>query len=697
MTVGTTEEAVIREIEAKLVSDRSGCRERDDIRYCCTEHDDKNPSARWNVKKRVFHCDVCQAGGGWKDLASRLGIELPAATGCTLAEYADAKKLPEDFLRSVDLRDYAYFGTPSVRIPYLDELGGELAVRYRIGLHKTPGDGDRFRWNKGAKVRPYGLWRLEDARARGRVVLCEGESDAQTLWFHDFPALGIPGAGNWQPAWDTTLDGIDAIYVVIEPDQGGDAIQKWIASSSIRERARLLRIPPVNEQPCKDPSALHLADQQNFKASIEKAMADAVPWQTHADEQRRAETDAAWETCRTLAHVPNVLAELETALTEEGFCGDMRPAKILYLATTSRVLDRPVSVAVKGPSSAGKSYTTESVLSFFPASAFYTLTAMSERALAYGEEPLKNRMLVMAEAAGTVGDILSYLLRSLLSEGRIRYEFVEKTKDGLKNRLVEREGPTGLIVTTTAVRLHPENETRLFSLTISDSRAGTAQVLRSLAREDHRRSDRSPWLALQEWIAGQPTRVTIPYAEVLATLMPAVAVRLRRDLRAVLQLIRAHAVLHQASRERDERGWIIATWRDYAVVAELVSDVISEGVEASVSSKTRETVEAVARVLAGKDGDRREATITEVAQVLEVDRSAASRRVNVALGRGFLRNDEQNPRRPKRLTLGEPMPEDLVILPSVETLTEACKRALETEGYEAASLSDDEWGEVEAR
>ena len=35
--------------------------------------------------------------------------------------------------------------------------------------------------------------------------------------------------------------------------------------------------------------------------------------------------------------------------------------------------------------------------------------------------------------------------------------------------------------------------------------------------------------------------------------MPPVAVRLRRDFGAVLGLIRAHALLHQATRGRDDR------------------------------------------------------------------------------------------------------------------------------------------------
>src|SRR5438105_1676967 len=101
-------------------------------------------------------------------------------------------------------------------------------------------------------------------------------------------------------------------------------------------------------------------------------------------------------------------------------------------------MDRPVSVAVKGPSSGGKSFVVESTLKFFPSEAFYALTAMSDRALAYSSEPLKHRLLVIYEAAGMASDFATYLIRSLLSEGRLRYETVEKTKEGLVPRLIPR-------------------------------------------------------------------------------------------------------------------------------------------------------------------------------------------------------------------------------------------------------------------
>jgi hypothetical protein len=79
-------------------------------------------------------------------------------------------------------------------------------------------------------------------------------------------------------------------------------------------------------------------------------------------------------------------------LSPIGLVGERRAAKLICLALTSRLADRLVAVVVKGPSSGGKSFVVESTLKFFPPPAFYSLTAMSDRALAYSCEPLRYRL-----------------------------------------------------------------------------------------------------------------------------------------------------------------------------------------------------------------------------------------------------------------------------------------------------------------
>jgi hypothetical protein len=172
---------------------------------------------------------------------------------------------------------------------------------------------------------------------------------------------------------------------------------------------------------------------------------------------------------------------------------------------------------------------------------------------------------------------------------------------------------------------------------------------------------------LQVWLAANERDVTIPYAEVLAGLIPPVAVRLRRDFRAVLALIRAHALLHQTSRARDRYGRIVATLDDYSIVRDLVGDLVAEGVEATVPPGVRETVSATVEI-ALTEG----VSLAQLATALGIDKSAASRRWNEARRRGYLKNLEERRGKPARIVIGDPLPRDVDVLPAAETLKDRC-------------------------
>ena len=594
-------------------------------------------------------------------------------SGCTLEQYADAKRLPVDFLRGLGLSEYVdnrWPGHRVLRIPYRDGEGNELAVRIRKGLDKREdGTDERFLWRKGSRLCLYGAWRAKCAsvHADGEdgatplppyVVLVEGESDAQTCWYHGIHALGLPGAGTWRDQRDAELvDHAERIYVVIEPDSGGDAVLGWLGKSRIRDRVWLVELGEH-----KDASALHIAAPEKFTEQWEAALKRAEPFRERAARADGATRRDLWERCATLGAEPRILDRFASDLRALGIVGEERLAKLVYLAATSRLLDKIVSLGVKGPSAAGKSATVEHTLKFFPDSAFYVLTAMSERGLIFVEEGMSHRMLVIYEAAGMAGDMQTYLVRSLLSEGCIRYQMAAKGPGGeIVGRLVELEGPTGLIVTTTAISLHPENETRLISVTATDTPEQTRAVLLAIADERQKQPDLEPWRALQSWLELGECRVTIPYATRLAEAVPPVAVRLRRDFGQLLGLIRAHALLHQASRKRDDSGRIIATVEDYQVIRELVVDLVSEGVQATVKPEVREAVGAV-RTLAGEYGVSRK----QVAEELSLDPSAAGRRLQAAARDGYVRNTGKGNR--AQWVVGDSLPDDMEILPNPERL-----------------------------
>ena len=356
-------------------------------------------------------------------------------------------------------------------------------------------------------------------------------------------------------------------------------------------------------------------------------------------------------------------------VAEIGLAGEVAAAQLVYLGVTSRVFDRPASMAVKGVSSAGKSYTVEQVLRFFPDDAYYALTAMSERALAYLDEPLLHRFLVLYEAAGIGDEMASYLIRSLLSENRIRYVTVDKTDGELAAREIEIPGPTGLPTTSTR-DLHPENETRLLTIGMTDTADQTRRVLDSIADETRRSDDLDDWRSLQAWIASTPAKVTIPYAKALASLVLPIAVRLRRDFTQLLTLIRAHAVLHRGSRETDEAGRIIASIDDYTVVRGLVAHVISEGLGAGVSDATRETVDAVRELVAVQLSPDDGVKLKALADRFDLERSTVTRRVQVARRAGYVLNLEQKRGQPMRLVIGDPLPDQVEIFPTPEQVAQ---------------------------
>lgn len=393
-----------------------------------------------------------------------------------------------------------------------------------------------------------------------------------------------------------------------------------------------------------------------------------------------------------LSSNPRILDGFAVAIRGCGVVGEIATAQLVYLVVTSRVLPKPVSVGVKGLSSSGKSFVVEQTCRFFPPRAVMARTAMSSRALIYTDEDFSHRTLVLFEVdalrEGAQEDPTAYIVRSLLSEGRIDYEVTVRSKEkGFTTRHIIKEGPTGLIFTTTRDQIHGENETRVLSVTSDDSTEQTGRILASLAEEDSEDFDLGPWVLLQEWLQGANHRVTIPYSKALAKLVPPAAVRLRRDFKAVLGLIQSHAILHQQTRGQDDSGRIVATFEDYEVVRKLVAPLVSEGVGRTVSAATRGTVEAViALALAHPEGVQ----ALELSKELDLDKSAAYRRLTVAARGGWVVNQEDRRGKPGRWVVGEPLPTADEVLPSVARLQEEMGSATTVATAEEPDLISDD-------
>ena len=665
----------------------------------CPFHGDASCGS-FSVGPFGFHCFSCGKEGSLTALAEHLGCArlhvTPEGRGThthtfTLADYARAKHLDIEALKSWGVSESKYSGNTRVVIPYLDEGGQVLARRYR---HALSGKG-RFTWARGDKLHPYGLWRLAEMRDKhDYVLLVEGESDAQTIWSYDLPALGIPGADTFKAEWAAYLDGL-TVYVWREPDSGGETLVELVGKALPEA---LIMIPPEG---CKDISEAHVRGD-DVPALLEEMKDAARAWGAIEAETRQEQAREAHETAHDLLSSPDILAELEETVRTLGLVGETDNAKLLYLALTSRLLNDPVGIVMKGVSSSGKSYTVETVLKTMPESAYLDFTSMSEHALVYDERPIKHRMIVLYEASGLGPDregqpnTLASCMRTLLSEGKIKYTTVERAEDGLRARHIEREGPTGLITTTTWAGLHPENETRVLALDVTDTTQQTREILKALGKRykdgGAPQIDLGTWHALQHWLELAGTReVMIPYADKLGELVSDRAVRMRRDMSKILTLISAHAMLHQEQRERDDKGRIVAALADYTAVYDLVKEPIGEAIEASTSKTVRETVNKVAELLDAQGEPQKPITLRALAEALNLDKSTASRRARVARGKGYLINEEERRGMPAQLVLGDPLPEEEGALPAPEVL-QCCSESggIGTHTYSSSSAPDND-------
>lgn len=187
----------------------------------------------------------------------------------SLKDLAVDKELPLSFLSELGLSNRH----DGVVIPYKLK-DGSLAPRQRLRTALRAKDGSIWLFGKGRPV-PYGLWRRDDAVNAGYAALVEGESDCWTAWFHEIPALGIPGATMARTLRAEHVKGIGKLYVVKEPDQGGERFVAGIASRlgaiEWEGEAYVVTLP----EGIKDLNALHKASPQGFMEALDDALKSA--------------------------------------------------------------------------------------------------------------------------------------------------------------------------------------------------------------------------------------------------------------------------------------------------------------------------------------------------------------------------------------------------------------------------------------
>lgn len=600
----------------------------------CPAHDDEEPSLNLDFTDStvLFHCfGSCTQETVMQALRER---GLWGSPGLTLEELARAKKLSPNFLRSLGVRTGSFNGKPAVVIPYYGEDGRELARRYRISL-----SGDRFRWRKGAKVVPYGLNKLSEARRVGWVFLVEGESDCWTLWSVGLPALGLPGKNTWRTEWASYLQGLD-VYVWIEPD-AEDGYAAKIAQDLPNASLIFARNLGV-----KDPSEafVHIRTHSEFLNFMKKARDEAVlaeAWLKEAQDARRRELKAK---AKPVLEADDPWQVIRNALIRSGYGGDTRPLEILYLALTSRVLkyrsgEAPIHLVLIGSPGTGKTHTIKTVLQFFPETAYKLIDASSPRALIYTDADLRHKAVIYSEIDSlpqSEDNPAASALRALLQDNALHYEVVirdERTGRPVTEH-IRKDGPTVLI--TTSTRVPPEQlATRMFPLPMREDREQIRNILLARAHVDDLPPEGCTALvAFQELLQmGAPWDVAIPYLGPLVNLFSRredLEPRAARDLERIKTAIKCVALIRQSRRRRDECGQIVAELEDYAVARKLFEELYAATV---VLPNTRKVVEAVIELF---QDTGKPVSYKEVAKKTGLGESTVRRRAEEAIKKGWL-------------------------------------------------------------
>lgn len=262
----------------------------------CPFHNDRQASFSADLKTGKFTCFACGEKGNYINFIAKkngtatkdayreilhsygLSDESEPAEKYTVEKYAYEKKLPEEYLKSFcDLSNGASGNESWIKMPYKDENGKTILHRKRFPKTAPV----RFKWGKGAAGRLmfYGKWRLPAFRENeddNRLILVEGESDTQTLWFCGFQTLGVPGASVYRSEWSKDIEDFD-IYLHIEPDRGGQTFLRQM-SQKLRDGnfSGKVYMWSCQQFGVKDPSELFIRDGKDTATEkINSALASA--------------------------------------------------------------------------------------------------------------------------------------------------------------------------------------------------------------------------------------------------------------------------------------------------------------------------------------------------------------------------------------------------------------------------------------
>ena len=350
----------------------------------------------------------------------------------------------------------------------------------------------------------------------------------------------------------------------------------------------------------------------------------------------------------------SILQLFDQSLDQTNLHGLRNEAKILFLAYFTRILEKPVSVLVKGPSSGGKSTLLNTVLGYFPKETRHEYNGFSEKAIIHSDKIYKNKVLAIHEYAGVSGNNGNVLLRQLLSENHITYEYTHPAPDGsFTTKVKSKEGPTALFMTTTDKAIFDEDENRMVSLNIPNdpeyNRSALIEISKSMNGRNTERIDYANWHQLSHEFDQINKQFFIPFLEQLAHKVNVSEARVKRDFAKAASLIGVNALLNRKDRE-ENNNCIIADERDYFEVFELFSSINKADIDGGLSHQLASVIRCVSNwelylqknFMDITPNQLRGLSYAEIASKLEISPTTAYNLCKKAQELGYIKNIQPN-------------------------------------------------------
>lgn len=285
-----------------------------------------------------------------------------------------------------------------------------------------------------------------------------------------------------------------------------------------------------------------------------------------------------------LLQSPDLISRIESDMTACGYVGEETNKLVGYLAAVSRKLDDPLSVLIQSNSASGKSSLMDAILAMVPPEDKMEFSALTGQALFYMEkDALKHKLLSVAEDGGM--NDAAYSLKNLITDKKLRKATPGKDPQTGKmvTQVYEADGPTAVLISSTAAEIEPELKNRCLVLTLNEDKEQTETILRlqrfaQTLEGKKEKKRREAIRALHHNAQRLLRRVEVVNRFAPLLRFSAEQSRLRRDQMKYLVLMNAIAFLNQYQRPHRHDGdageYVEVTLSDVALANRLCAEVL---------------------------------------------------------------------------------------------------------------------------